>query len=144
MISWRIAALAAAVVAFGPCDQRTPMLGAEGQIEGTWGGNNAALIVDDTSTHVHIGCTNGRIPEILHPDAEGRFDVLGQHNITAHPVDLGIQHPARFIGRIVGSEITLTVRLTDTSVVLGPVLVVFGKEPKMGPCPICQGDAIRK
>jgi len=39
---------------------------------------------------------------------------------------------------VVGSSLTLTVTLTDTTVTLGPVLVFFGKEPRMGPCPICR------
>src|SRR5437016_4717088 len=70
--------------------------------------------------------------------ADGRFDVPREQNITAHPVDRGIVHPARFRGRILGSSLTLTIQLTDTTVTLGPVLLTFGKEPRMGPCPICR------
>jgi hypothetical protein len=33
---------------------------------------------------------------------------------------------------------TLTVSLTDVTRVLGPVTLTYGKEPKMGPCPICR------
>jgi hypothetical protein len=33
---------------------------------------------------------------------------------------------------------TLTVTLTDTAVTLGPVQLVFGRDPRMGPCPICR------
>ena len=33
---------------------------------------------------------------------------------------------------------TLTVSLTDIPRVLGPVTLTYGKEPKMGPCPICR------
>jgi len=33
---------------------------------------------------------------------------------------------------------TLTVTLTDTTVTLGPVRLAYGKEPRMGPCPICR------
>ncbi len=69
---------------------------------------------------------------------DGRFDVPGEQNITAHPVDRGILHPARFVGRVIGTSLTLTVTLTDTTVTLGPVQVFFGKEPQMGPCPICR------
>jgi len=69
---------------------------------------------------------------------DGRFDVPGEHNITAHPVDRGIFHPARFRGLVRGSNMTLTIQLTDTTVTLGPVLLVYGKEPRMGPCPICR------
>ena len=30
-----------------------------GQLLGTWGGNNAVLMALDTTAHVHIGCTAG-------------------------------------------------------------------------------------
>ena len=50
----------------------------------------------------------------------------------------GPDHPARFSGKIVGRVMSLTVTLTDTAVTLGPVQLTFGKEPRMGPCPICR------
>src|SRR2546426_3857615 len=105
---------------------------------GTWGGDNAGLIATDTSAHVHIGCTVGDIHQALESDPEGRFDVPGLYNVTAYPVYRGPDHPARFIGRIDGPVMTLTVQLTDTAVVLGPVQLTYGKEPRMGPCPICR------
>lgn len=131
-------AAAAAVLGLGPCNPSDPLRPPKGQVVGTWGGENAALIADDTSAHVHIGCTYGNIAQRIIPDDDGRFDVPGVQNITAHPVDLGVLHPARFTGRIVGARMELTVRLTDTTVTLGPVFVLFGKEPRMGPCPICR------
>jgi len=127
----------AAAAVLGPCDPSSPVRPPKGVI-GLWGGENAALIADDTSAHVHIGCTYGNIHQLLVPDAEGRFVVPGEHNITAHPVDRGIFHPAQFSGRIVGTSMTLTIALTDTTFTLGPVQLSFGKEPRMGPCPICR------
>jgi hypothetical protein len=137
MVNWRVVAVAGAVAAFGPWDPMEP-LAPNGAVQGTWGGENAGLIADDSSAHVHIGCTYGNIPQQIIPDAEGRFDVPGLQNITAHPVDLGVLHPARFSGRIQYSRMTLTVTLTDTAVVLGPIQLAYGKEPRMGPCPICR------
>ncbi|HXO85318.1 MAG TPA: hypothetical protein VN803_07315 [Gemmatimonadales bacterium] len=55
----------------------------DGVVLGTWGGENAALIADDTSAHVHIGCTYGNIPQAIEPDAAGYFDVPGEQNIRA-------------------------------------------------------------
>ncbi len=105
---------------------------------GTWGGDNAGLIATDSSAHVHIGCTLGDIHQPLLAGPAGRFDVPGLYNITAFPVYRGPDHPARFSGRIVGRMMSLTVTLTDTAVTLGPVWLTFGKEPRMGPCPICR------
>jgi hypothetical protein len=132
----RVAVLAAVVVLADTC----PLTGPNGTLAtGTWGGENAGVIVTDTLMHVHNGCTYGNAPR---PTLTGgRFEVTGVHNITAHPVDLGILHPARFTGRVRGNRMTLTVTLTDTSVTLGPVSVELGVEPRMGPCPICRSPA---
>jgi hypothetical protein len=108
------------------------------QVAGMWGGDNAGLIVSDTDVHIHIGCTLGDALGPIHPDADGRFEATGTYNVDAYPIDRGITHPARFSGQIVEQTMTLTVTLTDTGRVLGPVSLVYGKEPKMGPCPICR------
>jgi hypothetical protein len=110
------------------------------EVAGTWGGDNAGLIVTNADVHVHIGCTLGNALGPIRTDANGRFEATGTYNVDAYPVDRGIVHPARFIGQIRGETMTLTVSLTDIARVLGPVTLVYGKEPKMGPCPICRID----
>ena len=130
-------AFVAAVAAIGPCEKLPTGLQGGG-VTGTWGGVNAGLMADDSSAHVHIGCTYGNVHQQIVPDSAGKFDVPGEHNITAHPVDSGILHPARFSGRVVDGSMTLVVTLTDTAVTLGPVKLVYGTEPRMGPCPICR------
>jgi len=107
-------------------------------VVGTWGGDNAGLIVTNGDVHVHIGCTLGDAVGPIRPDANGRFEATGTYNVDAYPIDRGILHPAKFSGQIVGLTMTLTVSLTDTARVLGPVMLIYGKEPKMGPCPICR------
>ena len=108
------------------------------EVDGRWGGDNAGLIADNTGVHVHIGCTLGNAAGPIRPDANGRFETTGTYNVDAYPVDRGITHPARFTGQISGQTMTLTVALTDTARVLGPVTLIYGREPKMGPCPICR------
>ena len=108
------------------------------EVTGTWGGDNAGLIVSNTAVHIHIGCTLGDALGPIRPDANGRFEATGTYNVDAYPVDRGITHPAKFTGQITRQTMTLTVTLTDTARVLGPVTLVFGREPKMGPCPICR------
>src|SRR5687767_12291302 len=79
------------------------------EVAGTWGGENAGMIVSDSSVHVHIGCTLGDASGPILPDPDGRFEVSGTYNVDAYPVDRGIVHPARFSGRIVGQTMTLSV-----------------------------------
>jgi hypothetical protein len=56
--------------------------------------------------------------------------------------------PAQFTGTISGSHLTLIVAVNDTVErrirVLGPVTVRLGREPEMGPCPICDTRAMRR
>ena len=84
------------------------------EVAGTWGGDNAGLIVSDTDVHVHIGCTLGDAVGPINPDANGRFEATGTYNVDAYPVDRGITHPATFSGQIIDQTMTLTVSLTDT------------------------------
>ena len=130
-----------ALIALRTCDIGGPH--SSGPVRGTWGGENAGLIAFDTTDHVHIGCTAGDTKQAIATDDQGRFDVPGLYNITLYPVARGPDHPARFFGRIDGHVMTLTVALTDTAVTLGPVQLQFGKEPRMGPCPICRNPALK-
>ena len=110
-------------------------------VVGTWGGENAGLIVTNNDVHVHIGCTLGNATGPIRADATGRFEATGTYNVDAYPVARDILHPATFTGQIVGQTMTLTVTLTDNGQVVGPVTLIYGKEPKMGPCPICRVPA---
>ena len=132
----RVILASLAIVLLRDCDLAGPRP-SPGKVAGTWGGDGAGLIADDTSAHVHIGCTYGNVHQPIVADSRGRFDLPGEQDITAHPVDRGILHPARFSGAVVGKTLTLTVTLTDTAVTLGPVELTLGQAPQLGPCPIC-------
>lgn len=107
---------------------------------GTWGGKNAGMLAEDTVAHVHIGCTYGDIHGRVPLDS-GRFDITGSYLLRAYPIAMGPTMPARFTGHVLGRSLIFTVTVTDTvehtTTTLGPVSVTFGKEPQMGPCPIC-------
>ena len=138
----KILALTLAVVALRTCDATLGPGG--GVVEGTWGGDNAGLIATDSSAHVHIGCTVGDTKQPIVTGPDGRFDEAGLYNVTAYPVYRGPDHPARFTGRVDGRIMTLTVSLTDTAVTLGPVKLIYGATPRMGPCPICRVPKARR
>lgn len=108
---------------------------------GTWGGQDAGVIVTDSTTHVHIGCTLGDIPARILLDAQGRFSVVGTYNLSAYPVQVGPAFPAAFSGMVRANALTFTVSVNDTvqkrTVILGPATVTFNRTPSMGPCPIC-------
>ena len=109
---------------------------------GTWGGDNAGMIVGDTAMHLHVGCTYGDVSGRIAIAADGSFDVPGTFMLRAYPVAVGPTVPARFRGQISGSSATVTVTVDDTVthtvVIKGPVTVKYGDEPRLGPCPICR------
>lgn len=109
---------------------------------GTWGGDNAGAYVEETGMHLHIGCTLGDAPRPA-ITADGRFEVTGEYNVDAYPVNLGQVHPARFYGTLRGIALKVTVELTDTHQIVGPATLYLNKEPQMGPCPICRNPAER-
>jgi hypothetical protein len=105
---------------------------------GTWGGDEAGMVVSAEGAHVHVRCTVGDVEPPIALDPQGRFDAPGRHNVDAFPVNRGIFHPARYSGSTDGRNLVLTVRLTDTGQTLGPVGLVLGLEPRMVNCPICR------
>lgn len=139
-----MAALVAASL-IGPCDRITGVV--NGVVVGTWSGENAGLIADDTSAHVHIACTYGNVPQAIEPDGQGRFDVAGEYVLRAYPVAVGPSLPARFQGSVRGLVLTLSVTVTDTTADttahLGPVRLFYGREPRMQMCPICRSPTDR-
>ena len=140
----------AVVAILGGCSSTRPYVPpADGLIAlGTWGGDSAGLIVGDTATHVHIACTFGDVSGRIRVSATGEFDVSGSYMLRAFPVAIGPTVPARFTGRVDGSIVTMTVTVNDTvtktTVVRGPIVVRFGDQPRLGPCPICRRPIVTK
>ena len=115
---------------------------------GSWGGDDAGVIVTGAGAHVHVGCTYGDIEGPIPLDADGRFAVDGSYQPRAHPIVTGPPVPARFSGRVVGRTLTLAIAVNDTVeggiLSFGPVDVVYGREPEMRICPICRTPARRR
>ena len=122
------------------CNKDTIVPG-EGLTVGTWGGKDAGLIVNDSTAHLHIGCTFGDFASAVEVDGGGHFSVAGDYVLRAFPIQLGPSLPAQFTGEIAGNKVTLLVTVNDTVensiVIKGPVTVTLGREPELGPCPIC-------
>jgi hypothetical protein len=113
---------------------------------GTWGGDDAGVIVEDSVTHIHIDCTFGNFTAPIPLDATRRFSVAGSYVLRAYPVQLGPELPAQFAGVVEHDRLTFTVAVNDTVekkvVALGPITVRYGQPAVMGPCPICRRGTI--
>lgn len=143
-----VAALAAAAAVLAGCgDGSVGPWGPPNLAVGTWGGEGAGVIVTDSGVHVHIGCTFGDIPGVPDLDEDGRFSADGSYQPRAFPVVSGPTVPARFSGRVEGRTLILAVAVDDTVIgevgVLGPVSVVYDREPQLGICPICRIPGVR-
>jgi hypothetical protein len=114
---------------------------------GTWGGDNAAAIVNDTIAHIHIKCTFGDVKMPIALDTDGRFTANGSYVLRAYPVYVGPELPAVFSGSVNNRQLTFSVLVHDTvakrDTTLGPATVILGDDPKMGPCPICTVPGMR-
>lgn len=114
--------------------------------EGTWGGDNAGLLLQDSLAHVHVGCTNGFFPAPIRLDSQGRFKITGRYVLRAYPVQIGPDLPAQLAGVLVGNQLTFTVAVNDTVekklTTLGPVTVTYRREPVMQNCPICRMESM--
>lgn len=144
-----VSALALFVAAFAACSSTSAVLPPDGLVPlGNWGGDTSAMIVSDTATHLHISCTYGDVSGRIALDAAGAFDVIGSYMLHAYPITIGPSVPARFIGHLTGSTLTVTAIVSDTmqhtTVTRGPVTVTLGADPKLGPCPICRRPIITK
>ena len=134
--------LACAVLSASCANSGSPTSAGTRLAFGTWGGDNFAVIATDSVTHVHVGCTFGDFPGDVALDANGRFAISGSYMLHAYPVAFGPSMPAQLSGQVAGSTLTFAVAVNDTVakqvVSLGPGTVVLGKQPSMGPCPVCR------
>ena len=68
---------------------------------GTWGGDDAGVIVTESLAHVHIGCTFGDVTGEIAIDDEGRFTVDGSYVLRAYPVMIGPDASSKSMARII-------------------------------------------
>ena len=146
-IRFALGAVVVLAVSGATCGSKDPISPDGNLFNGTWGGENVSLLLEEADAHVHIGCTNGDFPAPLTVDASGRFSVAGSYVLRAYPIQIGPSLPAQFAGVVKGRSLTFTVAVNDTVekklVVLGPVSVTYEVEPRMGPCPICDRRAMK-
>ena len=107
---------------------------------GTWGGEHVALEVTAEAGRIEYDCAHGDLGEPLVVDRSGRFDVTGTHTPEhGGPVredEKLVSHPARYVGRVDGDRMTLTVSITvtNTAETLGTVALTRGVAGRLLKC----------
>jgi hypothetical protein len=101
-----------------------------GPLEGSWGGSQASLVVDEDGARVELTCADGRIDGRVFLD-QGRFDATGPW--WPGPVPPGEPQTARYTGVIDGRSMELTI-LADGTRSFGPLTLVRDREPTFPRC----------
>ncbi len=104
-------------------------------LTGIWGGEHIVLDISSESAAIEYDCAYGTIDEAIVVNNGGTFEAGGTH-VFEHggPIredEVPDVHPARYSGMIRGSNMTLTVNLTDTA------------GPELGPYQLERGTAGR-
>ena len=126
-------------------DGRTPIRVDDGKIPigtdaGTdvWGGEHIRLQVTENGAEIEYDCAQGTMSQPPVAGAGGRFDIKGTHRAEhAGPIrrdEESNDRPARYTGKIVGDQMTLTVTLTDKSETFGNFTLMRGSEGKVFKC----------
>jgi len=95
---------------------------------GTWGGQEASLVLTTSGGQVAYACGAGTIDSAWTISRAGQFAASGQHFFGGGPVPPQGRppHPAHYSGQVQGNDLTLTVTLTDLNQTLGPFHLVRG------------------
>jgi hypothetical protein len=112
--------------------------GSSPDLSNTWGGEHLVLVVRDTAVTLQYDCAHGTMSIAPKADATGRFAVAGTH-VFEHggPVradELEDRRAAEYDGRIVGSTMTLSVRVNGVSTTLGPFSLKRGDAGRLNRC----------
>ncbi len=124
-----------ALAAAGCADER---MAPPAVITGEWGGDRAGLVATPDSGTLEYDCAAGRITEPLRPASDGRFTASGTHTPgKGGPIRIDEvlpRRPARYIGRVAGDQLTLTVVMTDSNTSVGTFDLYRGRSPRVLKC----------
>jgi hypothetical protein len=105
--------------------------------EGAWGGAHVALTVTANGGDLEFDCAHGRLDEPIAPDATGQFEARGvyvqERAGPVRPDDLAGKK-ARYVGRISGDSMTLSVSVEGIDTEIGPYTLERGRLPRIVKC----------
>jgi hypothetical protein len=105
---------------------------------GAWGGDHIGLEVTDKGAQADFDCAHGSVDEPLALDNAGRFNARGSYTRETPGPQREDQtrqdSPARYVGRVQGSTMTMTISLTESGETVGLFTLTRGKTPKITKC----------
>lgn len=125
------------VAACQPSEGR-PLDRDSGIITGSWGGRHVGLMLGPLGGTLDYDCASGTIDSPVRPDRGGHFAAVGRHTPgQGGPEREGQQAqswPATYSGRLRGDEMTLSVRVEQTGIEIGPLRLGRNAEPIIFRC----------
>jgi hypothetical protein len=105
---------------------------------GVWGGDHLRMDVNESGAALDYDCAAGMIERPIVLDDGGRFDIKGtfipQHGGPVRRDEEIKARPARYVGRIRGDVLTLTVSLADPEEAVGEFTLTHGDEGRVMKC----------
>ena len=105
---------------------------------GTWGGEHVSLTVSTTGASLEFDCAHGTVDETPVLDAQGQFNLRGvyvrEHGGPIRDGEPQDSHPALYVGQLEGSRVTMSIRLTDEGMQIGPYAAQLGQQPRLFKC----------
>ena len=105
---------------------------------GVWGGQNVSLTVSTTGASVELDCAHGTVDEAPLLDSQGQFNLRGtyvrEHGGPIRDGEPEDSQPALYFGQLEGSRVTISIRLTDEGIQLGPYAAHLGQQPRLFKC----------
>lgn len=104
---------------------------------GLWGGQQVMLEVSDADARIEFACAHGVLegPLVL---SDGRFEVKGTFVSEGGPVRHDDEErratPARYVGRIEGDTLTLTIRYESSDKEIGAYKLKHGQAVRLFKC----------
>ncbi len=97
-----------------------------------------SLTVSTTGASLEFDCAHGTVDEAPLLDSQGQFNLRGmyvrEHGGPIRDGELEDSHPALYFGQLRGSRLTLSIRLTDDGMQIGPYAAQLGQQPRLFKC----------
>lgn len=103
--------VATVLIALAAACNDTPLT-VGGLLVGSWGGEGFGLEIAPDSASAVFTCAHGSLDTPIALDADGGFSAQGEYVREVGPAAL--RNPARYVGVLTGSTLTLSVIVTDT------------------------------
>lgn len=104
---------------------------------GVWGGDHIRMEIDRDRARLEYDCATGTIDQPIVLDASGKFTVKGSYGPEHHGPRRDGQTAsarARYVGRVTGETMTLTVTLEAGAQQVGRFTLKRGNDPLLTKC----------